>query len=197
MDWFRSDAATFTLEAALDRLAPYYGRTPEIDLLFSLDGKMGRLKYLSQMYCFNSKLVQLIKCHFIPFPEDAGYEALTGSLPKDKMITKDGDGIGLVDPQKVVYLQKLITYMRENDIRLVFVISPRFYQVKDEVYRIEEKVAAEKGIILIDMLNFLGLMSPRYFADDTHLNDTGARKFTMILVGCLKAMMKDGKEFGS
>lgn len=188
-DLFRSNIGKFTLEAALGRLSPYYGRTPEMDSLYGLDGATSRLKYVSRMYRYNSKLLELIKCRYISPRQDDGYEALTDSLPKNTMI-EPLRGIGSVDLQKVACLRKLIAYTRRNNIKLVFVISPRFYSVEDEVYHIGKEVAEENGILLIDMLNLPEPMSPEYFADETHMNDTGARKFTAILAGCLRETVK-------
>lgn len=187
-DWFRSVTPSFTLASALDRLAPCYDSTPEIDSLFCLEGQFGKLKYLSRMYCFNSKFVQLMKCHFIPSPEDAGYEALTGSLPSGVAL-RGMDSPGVVDSLKVTYLQKLIDYVRINDILLIFVISPRYYYDTSGCLSIGRELAIKNGVPLLDMMNQPELMRPEYFDDKIHLNDTGARKFTIMLAGYLKEML--------
>ena len=189
-DWFRSVTPSFTLASALDRLAPYYDRTPEIDSLFCLEGKFGKLKYLSRMYCFNSKFVQLMKCHFIPSPEDAGYEALTRKLPPETVL-KEVNTPGVVDSLKVTYLQKLIDYVRMNDILLIFVISPRYYYDTSGSLSMGRELARRNGVPLLDMMNQPELMRPEYFADETHLNDTGARKFTTLLAGYLKEVLNN------
>lgn len=189
-DLFRSNIGKFTLEAALGRLSPYYGRTPEMDSLYGLEGATVGLKYMSRMYRYNSKLLEVIKCRCISPRQDDGYEAITGSLPQNTMI-EPLEGIGSVDPQKVACLRKLIAYTRRNDIKLVFVISPHFYRVEDEIYHIGKEVAAENGILLIDMLNLPELMRPEYFVDETHMNDAGARKFTAILSEHLRETIKE------
>ena len=69
-----SSGATFSLDAALDRLAPHYGEFKAVDSLFALNGWKEKMKMLSKTYRYNSKLVQTIKCNYLPEKEDRGYE---------------------------------------------------------------------------------------------------------------------------
>ena len=72
--------SSFTLEAAIDRLAPHYGEFACIDSILELNGWKEILKLQSKLYRYNSKLVQSIKCNFVPSPEDNGYETVKGQL---------------------------------------------------------------------------------------------------------------------
>lgn len=190
-DWCESQGATFTLEAALDRLAPHCRVTPEIDSLFLLEGVAGKVKLLSQLYCYNSKVVQLIKCHFIPSPEDAGYEALDSRLPAGAPLRTADSCINRRDVLKEKYLQKLIDYTRANDIRLLFVLSPRYARVREADISVGKEIAARNGVPVIDMQNASELMKPEYFADESHLNDKGARLFTSLLAGRIREVNKN------
>lgn len=193
LDWYKSKELTFTLDAALDRLAPHYRQTPEIDSLFALNGWSERVKQWSLLYRYNSKLVQLIKCHRILSYEDAGYEALNGALaPGTVPGTKKGGGI--IEENKVNYLQKLIDYTRANGIGLVMVISPRYYSLGNDDFKTGKEIAARNGIPVIDMLNAPELMKPEYFADESHLNDIGARLFTSFVGKEVRKLIGEGNE---
>ena len=54
---------------------PHYGEFAEIDSMFAINGWKEKVKLLSKTYKYNSNLVQTIKCNYIPWPEDRGYEA--------------------------------------------------------------------------------------------------------------------------
>ena len=97
----------------------------------------------------------------------------------------------VVDSLKVTYLQKLIDYVRMNNILLIFVISPRYYYDTSSSLSIGRELARRNGVPLLDMMNQPELMRPEYFADETHLNDTGARKFTTLLAGYLKEVLNN------
>ena len=109
---------TFTLEAALDRLAPHYGEFAWVDSLFALKDWKEEIKLLSISYRYNSKLVQSIKCNFIPSPEDNGYEKVTGKLKDNvKFVRNEYDDCDL-DEMKLDYLQKMIDITNKNHIKL-------------------------------------------------------------------------------
>ena len=108
-----SQSATFSLDAALDRYAPHYGEFAEIDSMFAINGWKEKVKLLSKTYKYNSKLVLTIKCNYIPWPEDRGYEALNGVMKiSEGEQAADVLAPSSVEPnieeRKLVYLQKFI-----------------------------------------------------------------------------------------
>lgn len=185
-----SDLATFTLDAALDRLAPHYGEIPEIDSLFALAGWKQSVKMCSKVYRYNSKLVQTIKCNYIPWPEDRGYEALMGKL------TVNASEEGAEDPshdndlefehQKLVYIQKLINLCKSNNINLIFCYSP-FYNhlVGNGAMKIKE-LALKNGIEYYDYNSVTEFQNPEYYEDAGHLNDFGANAYSKKIVSSIK-----------
>lgn len=192
LDWYKSNTLTFTLEAALDRLSPHYGEIPELDTLFALNGQTEKVKQYSSMYRFNSKLVQLIKCHWIPSYEDAGYEALQDVMPVNAVMEVH-EGGGVEEKEKIQYLQKLIDYTKVHHIRLIMVISPKYYRLQQDDYRLGKEIAARNNIPVIDLMNAPELMKPEYFADEAHLNDRGARLFTALVGKEIRKMMEGGE----
>ena len=177
--------ATFNLEAAIDRLLPNYGEYPEIDSLILLNGWKEKFKLQSHLYKYNSKLVQLIKCNFIPWPEDKGYEALVGSYRGDgiKDAPYNNDPI---EEKKIYYLRKLINVCKSNDIVLVFVLSPMYVEERTAGVDMVKAIASEEGIPCYDYQHHQSFISTDYYYDDMHLNNDGAHEFSKMIAHELK-----------
>ncbi len=190
-DLLVSNSSTFSLEAALDRLSPHYKTQPEIDSLFYLQGWRKTLKMNSMMYRYNSKLVQLIKCHFIPSHEDSGYEAIYGQLPDSMEIPMIDNLATDYELYKETYLYKLIQMTKRENVRLIFVYSPRYQKGYSAAIDRIKQIAEENTIPFIDMVNTPSLMYPKYFRDESHLNDEGAKMFSKYLVSKVKNTIVD------
>lgn len=185
-DLLSSNSSTFSLEAALDRLSPHYKTQPEIDSLFYLQGWRKTLKMNSMMYRYNSKLVQLIKCHFIPSYEDAGYEVVYGQLPDSMEIPVIDNLSTNYELNKEIYLCKLIQMTKIENIKLIFIYSPKYKRGCNTAIDRIKRIAEENTIPFIDMVNTPSLMYPKYFRDELHLNDEGAKIFSKYLVSEVK-----------
>lgn len=140
LDAFETPGPTFTLDAALDRLSPHYGEYKSVDSLFALKGWKEKLKLMSVTYRYNSKLVQSIKCNFIPQQEDHGYEKLSGKLADTTAFEERDYYMGALDQEKLRYVQKMIDLTKRNQIGLLFVLSPNYYSNPSNGYdAIKEK----------------------------------------------------------
>lgn len=180
-----SSGATFTLDAAIERLMPHYGEFSIIDSLIDLKGRMEHLKMQSKLYRYNSKLVQLIKCNFIPSPEDNGYEAVFGRLNEDKELQKAERLHPTIEENKVLYFKKLLTLSKKYGFKLILVRSPWYAEIHSASFLLMKELAEEKGFQVLDMVNEENLMKPELFKDESHLNDEGAHLFTRVFVECL------------
>jgi len=177
---------TFTFDAALDRLAPHYGEFACIDSLFELKGWKEKLKLQSKAYRYNSKLVQSIKCNFIPSPEDHGYEAVKGQLKESmQFYHEDYDDCG-IDPLKLEYMRKMVRLANQNKVRMFFVLSPYFVDNPSRAYNVAKEVARENNVEVIDCYNEPALMKRELFRDLMHLNDEGAHVWSAYLTHLLK-----------
>lgn len=186
-----SQGATFSLEAALDRYAPHYGEFPEIDSLFAFNGWKERVKLMSKTYRYNSKLVQTIKCNYIPWPEDRGYEALTGMMQvaegvkaADVLATTSSEE-PIIEERKLLYLQKFIDDCKANNIQLVMCYSPYYGQSVPKSIRIIEGMAKKNDVPFMNYGDDVRFQNPEYFYDASHLNDTGARVYSEDIVRLL------------
>lgn len=181
---------TFNLEAALDRFAPHYKEYESIDSLFSLKDWKEQIKLLSKSYRYNSKLVQSIKCNFIPSKEDNGYEAVIGNLPDTASFQVRNFVDTPLDSIKLVYLNKLIKLSKEYKINLVLVQSPKYYSSKSNGIDAIKKIASEENIPFLDYVNADSLMKKEYFRDHLHLNDDGAHIWSQFIANKLKTQLK-------
>lgn len=187
-----SQGATFSLEAALDRYAPHYGEFAEIDSLFAFNGWKERVKLMSKTYRYNSKLVQTIKCNYIPWPEDRGYEALTGMMQvaegvkvADVLATTSSEE-PIIEERKLLYLQKFIDDCKAHNIQLVMCYSPYYGQSVPKSIRIIEGMAKKNDVPFMNYGDDVRFQNPEYFQDAGHLNDTGARVYSKEIVRLLK-----------
>lgn len=180
-DLLKSEGTSFTLEAALDRLAPHYGEYAEIDSLFALKGWKQRLKMNVHSYRYNSKLVQLIKSNFIPSNEDNGYEAIYGSLPDSDELHAACVSENILEEEKVEVFHKMLQKLRQYNVPIVLVYSPIYEKAHSSIIDKFRSIAKIYGVPLLDFSNHRELMYPSFFRDATHLNDSGAHCFTRIL----------------
>ena len=189
-----SQSATFSLDAALDRYAPHYGEFAEIDSMYALNGWKERVKLMSKTYKYNSKLVQTIKCNYIPSPENKGYEALNGvmQIVEEQKVSEILPSTSSAEPniedRKLLYLQKFIDDCKTNNIELVMCYSPHYGQTIPKSIRIIEQLAKKNDITFLNYGDVAYFQNPEYFQDAGHLNDTGAQIYSMELSRVLKQM---------
>ena len=188
-----SQSATFSLNAALDRYAPHYGEFAEIDSMFAMNGWKEKVKLLSKTYKYNSKLVQTIKCNYIPWPEDRGYEALNGVMKiSEGEQAPDVLAPSSVEPnieeRKLVYLQKFIDDCKHNNIELVMCYSPYYNQATPASICLIQEIAEKNDIMFLNYCDEVNFQKPEYFQDASHLNDTGAKEYSKKITRKLKVV---------
>lgn len=186
-----SQGATFSLDAALDRYAPHYGQFAEIDSLFAFNGWKEKAKLLSKTYKYNSKLVQTIKCNYIPWPEDRGYEALNGVMKISEgeqaadVLAPSSEEIN-IEERKILYLQKFIDACKDNNIELVMCYSPYYGQINPNSIIMLEQLAEKNGVNFFNYGDDVRFQKPEYFQDASHLNDAGATAYSKTIVSFLR-----------
>lgn len=186
-----SEGSTFSLDAALDRYLPHYGEFAEIDSMFTFNGWTEKVKLMSKTYKYNSKLVQTIKCNYIPWPEDRGYEALNGIMEvtdRDKVSDVFSSNVEQpnIEKRKLVYLQKFIDDCKANNIKLVMSYSPYYKRITPQSIRMIEQFAKENDVSFLNYGEDARFQKSEYFQDEGHLNDTGAKIYSKEIVSMLK-----------
>ena len=180
-----SNGATFTLEAALNRFAPHYGEFACLDSLFQLQGKLYVMKLHSNLYRFNSLLIQLINCRFLQrAEEDNGYERLDGVITETDLVKSDY--VANIEDLKLEYFYKLVNKMTDNGIKLYLVYSPLYGKYHSKGIDKIKEIAKENGVMFIDFSTDSSMIKPQYFRDTEHLNHEGATLFSKKVVEMIK-----------
>jgi hypothetical protein len=187
LDSKKHPGPTFTLDAALDRLAPHYGEFACIDSLFELKDWKEKLKLRSMTYRYNSKLVQAIKCNFIPSPEDNGYESVTGNLQESVVFKNNSYDDCVLDNKKLEYVKRMIDVATKNHIKIFFILSPKYENMPSKAIEAIKEITEKKSVQWIDCLNEPSLMKRNLFRDMMHLNDEGAHVWSAFLAHLLKS----------
>lgn len=159
------------------------------EIINSID-PMEKFKMLSQMYCYNSRFIEILIDYLHPIMESdiKGYEPLSGELNilkirRDKLIPANIHYT--FDPLKIEYLSTLIDSVG-ND-KILFVISPIWYGMESEKFRPVVEICNDKGVRFIDFANNPKYVhNDKYFKDGTHLNSNGANEFTKDLIAEIK-----------
>lgn len=168
-------------------LKQHYERNGIADIFESVD-PTEKYKMISQMYRYNSRIVELMTDYLHPI-SDAwadGFSPHKGELDRTKIKT-DGKKVKTLDVDKVKldYVNKLIDEL--DGVKLYFVVSPRWYGMDSVQFQPIIDICQERDIPFIDFSN-----NPKYvhqdifFKDGNHMNERGADEFTRDLIGCLK-----------
>ncbi len=174
------------LNRAIQRMRPYAGISGMDSIIRDID-RYENIKLKSYLYRYNSTFIQVLSDFVNPRQVvRSGYKPLYGSITTRFPRPADVVGTDRVDSVKVRYLRRFADICRREGISLVFVISPYYFDGMD--FRIAElRGIVGPDISLIDLSDspaFVGQDS--LFADPSHLNDAGARRFTSLLSEILR-----------
>lgn len=195
-DWF------FDKHNQQDRMAdlyPYYGDIGEIIFrdFSERDRVVGRLKFLSRTFPYNSTIVHVIKYKLKPQADFSGYEPLYGAVDSLQLAgtlnSENGRGDVKV-PQADEDLINLFTQFAEdvnrNHIRLYIIFSPELLKPDfAEIYLHQKikQICDSTGNRVFDFSTSEIFNNKRLlFHDFGHLNDSGARIFTRMLIDSIK-----------
>jgi hypothetical protein len=169
--------------------APYFGRYPEADEVFTLSGK-ANLYRLSHLYRYNAKAISNIT----GLVKRRWDQAENGYLPIDRP-THFPDSllphrpVVRIDSCKCAYIEKFIQRCQEQNIQLVFTISPYYTLVDSTHYDILKDLANRHHVPVFDY-HSSGLFHdhPEYFHDEQHLWDRSARIYSTFFAKDLKQL---------
>ena len=147
-----------------------------------------KYKMLSQMYRYNSRVIELMADYLHPIYEarDDGFSPDKGKLDRTKIkVSSEKKKKLVVDSVKLDYINKLIDEL--DGCKLFFVVSPRWYGMDSVQFQPIINICQQRNIPFIDFSN-----NPKYvhhdiyFKDGNHMNERGADEFTKDLIGYLK-----------
>jgi len=200
-DWF------FDKHNQQDRMSdlfPYHSIVGDIvfDNFSPKDRFIGDLKFLSRTFPYNSTIVHVIKYKLKPQYDQRGYEPMDGavdSLQFNAMLHSEGERSKMkwlepaYDSSLVNLFSQLVDEINKDNVGLFVVFSPDLLQPdRTEKYMDDKvkKICADKTVPTIDFSNSDVFNDRRLlFHDVSHLNDSGARIFTKMLVDSIKVRM--------
>ena len=159
-----------------------------IDEIFESVDKTEKYKMCSQIYRYNSRIIELLTdfLHPISNARSNGFSPLKGEIDKTKIraISKEKK-MPKVDSVKLEYINKLIDELEGS--KLYFVVSPRWYGMDSIQFKPIMEVCKDRGIPFIDFSNDPKYVHhDEYFKNGNHMNARGADEFTRDLITNLK-----------
>jgi len=181
----------------LSTLLPYYDSHPEIRNIVDRRNKYERFKLYSSLYPYNSlslsilvgnleisKKLYVSEDGYLPFYKKMNPISIISKTTKDNPEEIYSDSI---DSFKIVALQDIAEICRKKKIPLVFVFSPIYSKVSNELAN--SKLSTILKAYNVKYLDFSEdttfVNHPQYFQDESHMNDDGARTFSKKLAGYL------------
>lgn len=177
----------------LSLLLPYYKTNPEIRKIVDYKGPMERIKRISELYTYNSLILQIamgnLESNSKRVTSEKGYIPLFRKMD-NKVIDTAGAIRYNIDLLKLRMLKEMVQSCKERNIRLLFVNSPT-WQIKrpGEYEKAWKEFCSDDSVNYLDMSDMKEFINnPEYFADVYHLNDTGAKIFSELLVNELEKL---------
>lgn len=155
------------------------------DFQFPLVRYLGNFKTFAKLFRINKYHDTLIRDHgFLP-----SESSWNGSF--EAMLKRRKSNITPISEQVVSKFDSLISFCQRNNINLITVYSPEYYEVYKvwndyEPYKQEVKeIVLSRNIPLIDFTNDSICFSKDNFYDSQHLNQKGASEFSKQLIDSL------------
>ncbi|NBK92860.1 hypothetical protein D5278_12880 [bacterium 1XD21-13] len=157
-----------------------------------------KLAYLLGYPAYHSRYTELSREDFGSYKDTAEGEAYKGFYPlfDTKEFEELTDISGITDsrelaPKTEEYLQKIIELAREEEIPLVFMVSPYQIDITEEQRFFNRcgEIAKENGVPFLDfnrMYEELGLDPGEDMAEASHLNHRGSTKLSAWLANWLQ-----------
>ncbi|WP_316735179.1 hypothetical protein [Pedobacter aquatilis] len=148
---------------------------------------------VSHLYRYNSLFANLALGNMFQRinPENKGYKPLYGELDLSHGPIKPEKFDFDVDNEKVKYLKSFIDKCKEKRINLILLFSPMYAVEKNNMFDIPYRLAKENNLVFINNYNMAGITGHQeYFHDFGHLNDTGAKKYSIMIASQLKKYLK-------
>lgn len=166
----------------LAALKPYYLR-PGIDQIFKDVSQEEYYKTHSGLCRYNSVSIPLIVDYIFSRPMDVnGYSPLSGEMKKEPE-KKLKNKVSTIDTLKLNYMHKFVDDVTARNIPLVLVYSPKYGA--DNSFKLQpiKDLCEFYNVPFVDYFADSEFMSHKeWFKEPMHLNDAGARMFTLRLV---------------
>jgi hypothetical protein len=175
------------VQTSYDRLSwllPFYKTHKDFAPVLLRRSKTEKLKLLSQIYPFNSSILQIIY-GVLPIKhtksEDInGYVPLLGKWSKSIELRRNKNQY-TVDTFKVKMFEEILSLAGKHNVNLIVCVSPSFikYDLSDKSLVLAKSICTRYNVPFFELTeNTLFTTRPDLFKDPEHLNYLGAQDFT-------------------
>lgn len=174
----------------LSALIPYYKSHPEIRKIIELRSPYEKYKMISHIYPYNSLVFTLIMGALESHKERKKIDEQNGYIPLNDscytdLIQDSSYGSTNFDSLKIKAFESFIKDCRKSNVNLYIVISPLLIQTLHEnpsVKKVQE-IANKYNVCVYNFTNSPLFVNKVLFAGNgTHLNDSGAKRFTNLII---------------
>lgn len=171
-------------------LLPFLHRHPELATTIERAGKSELYKaWASHIYPYNSSIGSSIQNAYTHLGHLSikGYEPLSGHIDSTtyKTPVQNFNIMGPVAPDLLEIFNNIVTTAKQNNIRLVTIISPFYFPMdpsKNESYNKIKAILKENNCEFYDFTTAAPFcQNPYVFYDEVHLNDSGARMYSKMI----------------
>ncbi len=175
---------------SLSVLNPFYDTNDYCKKVINKKSKYENLKMVSNLYRYNSRILNLISNIFSKTETDRGYVALSNSGYKYPTLKSGSEDCG-IDSEIVDSFIEIIKKCKATDVELILIIIPKFENINNSEnfgYKNLIEICGKYDVPLIkEFYNSpIFLNDSTLFRDNDHLNDKGARLFTALLCDKIK-----------
>lgn len=161
-------------------LKPYFFQ-PGIKEIFKDVGWTEAVKAHSSLFRYNGIYFSYLRNYIKAVPSsDNGYLPLLGSISEEPK--KMESPVQVIDSLKLSYIRKIVRDAQSRGIEFVFVTSPKYRADSVSIQPVKD-IADELGVPFWDYTDAPEFQKMEYFKDPMHLNDEGAKKFTIEISG--------------
>lgn len=175
----------------LESLLPYYKHHPEIRNVVKLRSPYEKIKLLSSIYPFNSKLLTIaignLKLNKSRKSDNKGYIPLVGKM-KEPYFNHQNKSVSYLDVKKIQILESFSKLCYHKNIKLFVCFSPMYIKIdKSQNDLLIDELANKNHFKYFDFSNdSLFINNPDVFKDINHLNKNGAIQYSSLVADTLK-----------
>lgn len=171
-------------------LLPYYDSHPEFRSIIQLKSPIEKYKLLSKIYPYNSLIFAIgagnaeFNRHREYINDNNGYVPLTetwkGKLNNDTSLPRYE-----LDNNTIKYFKLFVKACLDSKVKLYIFYSPKYIRFKyeDESISIAKNIAKQNDIPFYEFTNNPYFLDRRdLYADPGHLNETGAKIYTQMVI---------------
>lgn len=143
-------------------------------------------KQFSGLVRHNSNSFLVLSSFFSKEQEDSnnGFSSLIGSMDNEKNIQQPE--VFPLDNKKIEYFRKLLNTIKDNNIPIVVVYSPKYEFTNQVTVETIQNTCDEFDIPFWNYSVQEDFLKPEFFKEPMHLNEIGANRFTADLTSRIK-----------